>query len=417
VFRHQLPEWSSRFNVGLFLDTNGYNDPYGRFDLLLAAGARRFIESGAEGAWDRLAHFRSSCRDWVVGHCCYELKDSAFGPGSPKPDGIGLPALYFFQPDILLLVRGTEVHIGIDGDRHAARAILEEITSLPAAPDPGARRPISWQSRMTDTEYLGAVRQLQRHLHRGDAYEVNFCREYFAEEVALSPPALFRRLNSLSPAPFSAYYRNGDRHLACSSPERFLRKDGSRVLSQPMKGTASRGRDAGEDERNKAALAASSKERSENVMAVDLVRSDLSGIAAAGSVRVTELFGVYSFPTVHQMVSTVEAVAAAGVKAEDILSRAFPMGSMTGAPKHRVLQLIDTYEHSKRGLFSGSVGYFTPEGDFDFNVVIRSLAYHAGTRYLSFQTGSGITIYSDPERELEECVLKGRALRQAAETS
>lgn len=378
---------------------------------------REFIESGPEGAWDRLARFRSSCADWVAGHCCYELKDAAFGPGSPKPDGIGLPALYFFRPDILLLAGGGELRIGLYGDSRAARAVLEEITGLPLAQDSAPPRRISWQSRMTDGEYVGAVELLQRHLHRGDAYEVNFCREYFAEDIVVSPPALFRRLNSLSPAPFSACYRNGDRHLACSSPERFLRKDGRRVLSQPMKGTAPRGRDAAEDQRNKTALAASPKERSENVMAVDLVRSDLSGIAVPGSVRVSELFGVYSFPSVHQMVSTVEAVAADGATPEDILSRAFPMGSMTGAPKHRVLQLIDECERSKRGLFSGSVGYFTPEGDFDFNVVIRSLAYHAGSRYLSFQTGSGITIYSDPERELEECVLKGRALRRAAETA
>ena len=157
-------------------------------------------------------------------------------------------------------------------------------------------------------------------------------------------------------------------------------------------------------------ISGSKKYKSENVMVVDLVRNDVSQVSRAGSVIVEELFGIYSFPQVYQMISTIKGELKDETSFMDIIRACFPMGSMTGAPKKRVLELIDQYEKSNRGLFSGAVGYIAPGGDFDFNVVIRSILYNAQNRYLSFQVGSGITFYSDPLREWEECLLKAKAI-------
>ncbi|HEX5552437.1 MAG TPA: anthranilate synthase component I family protein [Chitinophagaceae bacterium] len=383
----------------------------------MAAGTVKALQVDGDQPWEQLRRFRTACADWIFGHFSYDLKEGASGENAGQPDGIGFPRLFFFQPEILILWQKDALRIGVAGAKGsaAAKVVFDQIRQRPADPLVPPSPELNWQTRMSRQQYLDAVRRLQQHLQRGDAYEINFCREFFAENVTLAPSALFERLNRLSPAPFAAYYRVGDRHLLCSSPERFLQKNGPVVISQPIKGTAPRGKNAREDELYKSALSASAKERSENVMAVDLVRNDLSRTALPGTVRVKELFGVYSFPQVHQLITTIEARVDPGVAPEEIISHAFPMGSMTGAPKHRVLQLIDAHERTRRGIYSGALGYFTPAGDFDFNVVIRSLAYHAANRYLSFQTGSGITIYSDPERELEECLLKGRAMQRAVQ--
>jgi para-aminobenzoate synthetase component 1 len=218
---------------------------------------------------------------------------------------------------------------------------------------------------------------------------------------------------TISPNPFAALYRLHDRYLLCASPERFICKKGLRISSQPMKGTIKRDlSNKSEDEKLKEELKASAKDQSENVMVVDLVRNDLSRICNDGSVKVDELFGIYSYPQVHQMISTINGELKEDILFSEIIEATFPMGSMTGAPKYRVMQLIDEYEEGARGIFSGSVGYVDENGDFDFNVVIRSMMYNASSKYLSYQVGSGITFYSDPEMEWEECLLKGQAIKK-----
>jgi para-aminobenzoate synthetase component 1 len=410
-------QWASGFNISCYLDSNNYPDPYGRFDVLLAVGAMQSItiRESKNDAWEQLYHFRKACADWLVGHFSYDLAEGMAGRTSSLADGIAFPAMFFFQPEILLLLKKDRLKIGLPpaGNESVARNIYEEINHAPLWSG-GYRQPhIHWQTRMDTRRYLESVKALQQHLHRGDAYEINFCREFFAENIPIDPLISFEHLNRLSPAPFSVCYRIQDKYLLCSSPERFIQKAGSTVISQPMKGTISRGRDIEEDETRKQQLMTSAKEQSENVMAVDLVRNDLSQTAVPGTVRVKELFGVYSFPQVHQMVTTIASEVHHTVKPEQIIAKAFPMGSMTGAPKYRVLQLINEFECTRRGIFSGTVGYFTPEGDFDFNVVIRSLVYNAANKYLSYQTGSGITIYSNPEQELAECLLKAQAIQRA----
>ena len=274
------------------------------------------------------------------------------------------------------------------------------------------------ENRISKQEYLGIIEKLKYHIHRGDCYEINFCQEFFAEEAIIDPLEVYQKLSSLSPNAFSAFYKLEDKFLICASPERFLKKEGGKILSQPIKGTSSRFlQDKINDEKSRQDLYASEKDRSENVMVVDLVRNDLSRICKEGTVKLEELYGIYSFPQVHQMISTVSGELKENVSFTEIIRATFPMGSMTGAPKKRVMELIDQYEETKRGIFSGALGYIDPGGDlpagqagFDFNVIIRSILYNASDKYLSFLVGSGITFLSDAEKEYEECLLKAKAM-------
>ncbi len=268
------------------------------------------------------------------------------------------------------------------------------------------------QNRISQENYLTTIKKIQQQILRGDCYELNFCQEFYAENASIDPIAVYHQLTELSPNPFAALYKLNDKYCLCASPERYLKKTGYMVISQPIKGTAKRDLvNKLQDEYSKTSLLNSNKERSENVMVVDLVRNDLSKICEEGTVKVDELFGIYSFPQVHQMISTVSGRLQKDLHWVDAIKATFPMGSMTGAPKKRVMELIEQYEQTKRGLFSGSIGYINPDGDFDFNVVIRSLLYNSTAQYLSFQTGGAITFYSDAAQEYEESLLKAEAIK------
>lgn len=203
--------------------------------------------------------------------------------------------------------------------------------------------------------------------------------------------------------------------MLSASPERYLKKDGETIISQPIKGTAKRSKNILEDDRLKIALSQDTKERSENIMIVDLVRNDLSKTAIKGSVKVEELTKVYTFDQVHQMISTVTSKVEETTHPVDVIKSTFPMGSMTGAPKISAMRIIEDLEASKRGLYSGSVGYFSPTGNFDFNVVIRSILYNKTKKYVSYSVGGAITAKSDPLKEYEECLLKAKAMRTVLE--
>ena len=248
------------------------------------------------------------------------------------------------------------------------------------------------------------------HIHRGDIYEANFCMEFYAENAQIEPLEIYQKLNTISEPPFAAYFKNNFQYLLSASPERYLRKEGLKVISQPIKGTARRSFDLEQDEQLKSDLAQNEKERSENIMIVDLVRNDLSQTATKGSVQVEELCQIYTFKQVHQMISTIVSEVENTTSPIEILRTTFPMGSMTGAPKISAMQIIEELEETKRGLYSGAVGYFTPNGDFDFNVVIRSILYNSENQYLSFSVGSAITSQAIPENEYEECLLKAKAM-------
>ncbi len=319
--------------------------------------------------------------------------------------------MQFFVPEVVCLIeRGSSV-LRIEklaGDAAAIGAEIMREDALPATP----LQKVSFQSRFSKEEYLQRIAVLREHIRNGDCYEITFCNEAYVEDVVLNPQEAFRALNAASPAPFAAFYQDGTMSMMCASPELFIQKDGRIVHSQPIKGTARRSTDFAEDAQLREALRSSEKEQAENVMITDLVRNDLARSCEVGSIRVEELFGIYSFPQVHQMISTVSGVLRDDVPFADAIRHAFPMGSMTGAPKHKVMQLIDYYEAARRELFSGSVGYISPEGDFDFNVVIRSLFYNADVRYLSYQTGGAITWGSDAQSEWEEIRLKAAAMER-----
>jgi para-aminobenzoate synthetase component I len=248
------------------------------------------------------------------------------------------------------------------------------------------------------------------HINRGDIYEANFCMEFFAEKAFINPVEVFKKLDTISDAPFAAFFKNNQHYLLSASPERYLRKEGTKIISQPIKGTSKRFDDEKLDLQSKINLQNDPKERSENIMIVDLVRNDLSHSASKGSVQVEEFCEVYTFKQVHQMISTVVCEVDFSTSLVEIIKSTFPMGSMTGAPKISAMQIIEDLEETKRGLYSGTVGYFTPNNDFDFNVVIRSILYNSQNNYVSFSVGSAITALSEPEKEYEECLLKAKAM-------
>lgn len=403
--------WANRFNIFCLLDNHAYHFQSPVFECLLAAGCKGAISANAGNAFEALKQF-SDARPagWLFGHFGYDLKNETEKLSSTNFDGIQFPDMYFFEPEIVLQLSQAEVSITAATD---PVAIFEQVNNSAALV--ASHRTPSFQisSRFSRQEYIDTVKKLQQHIVRGDCYEINFCQEFYAAGVQVEPIAVYSRLSEISPNPFSALYKLNEQYCICASPERYLKKVGNKIISQPIKGTAQRNlQDEELDSRSRQQLIQSEKERSENVMVVDLVRNDLSRVCKQGTVKVEELFGIYSFPQVHQMISTIVGEVGAGVHWVDIIKATFPMGSMTGAPKKRVMELIETYEHSKRGLFSGAIGYRAPDGDFDFNVVIRSVFYNASSRYLSFQAGSAITFISDPEMEYEETVLKAAAIRK-----
>ena len=266
------------------------------------------------------------------------------------------------------------------------------------------------EQRISKENYIFKISKMLEHIHRGDIYEANFCMEFYVENAVINPLEIYQKLNSISEPPFAVYFKNNSNFLLCASPERYLKKENYKIISQPIKGTSKRSFDIEEDEVLKLDLENNPKERSENIMIVDLVRNDLSRTAIKSSVNVEELCKIYTFKQVHQMISTIVSEVENTTSPVAILQTTFPMGSMTGAPKIAAMQIIEDLEETKRGLYSGAVGYFTPNGDFDFNVVIRSILYNSENQYLSFSVGSAITSLSEPENEYEECLLKAKAI-------
>lgn len=412
--KKRLLSASRQFSCFLLLDSNEH--PRSRYPFIAAAGK---VISTNDLPWHSMLEKLEEItrrKDWIFGHITYDVKNEIEQLTSANHNGIGFPDLYFFQPEYVFMANDHELHVQYHSsiDEAEARSLVDEILSS-GEEETEEHVGANIHPRITRDHYIEQVKKIKQHIRHGDIYEVNFCQELYAENAVINPSRVFSDLNAISRAPFSAYYKLNDHYLMCASPERFLSKQGSRIISQPIKGTARRGSSAAEDEQLRMELAASEKERSENVMIVDLVRNDLSKIARRGSVKVDELFGIYTFRQVHQMVSTVSAEVREGVSFADIIRATFPMGSMTGAPKVKAMQLIEQYESTKRGIYSGTIGYIDPEGNFDLNVVIRSIAWNAASKYLSFMAGSAITDRSDPASEYEECMVKAAAMLKVLE--
>jgi len=426
VFKCHLRAWADSHALALYLDSNTTNpavlptangqEPT-TWECLVAAGGAAVFQADSGKGFEGLQAFYDQKKDWLFGFFGYDLKNETEKLESHHPDGLGLPDLFFFQPEIVVGVRlpqsnptvaEVEIHT-LSIPPESVVATIQKTTLPTRTPSQGLRL----LPRMAKPDYLAKVQAVREHIVAGDVYELNLCQEFFAEDARIEPLAVFERLNARARAPFSAYLRLNDRYLLCASPERFLKKQGDTLISQPIKGTRRRLADATADAQAREDLRHSEKDRAENVMIVDLVRNDLARNCLPGTVRVAELFGVYSFPTVHQMISTICGTLRPGVHPIQALRDAFPMGSMTGAPKVMAMALIERYEHTRRGLYSGAVGYFAPNGDFDFNVVIRSILHNAATGYLSCQVGGAIVYDSVPEQEYEECLTKLEAMEKS----
>ena len=419
LFKEQLLLWSKQFNRLSVLDSHDVNQKvnskkeYNSYELLAGIDALQEIQLDAN-CFDTLKQTYDANQDWWFGFMTYDLKNELENLSSENFDGVQMPALHFFQPRWVFALQETKLEVHYfekENSEGEVQSLMNEILSTQI--DEVKMSPVSnIKHRISRGEYLDAVNALKEHIRLGDIYEVNFCQEFYAEQAKINPLETFRSLRQVSPTPYSCYYSLGDRFLLSASPERYIKKQGAKIISQPIKGTAKRGKTPEEDNQIKEFLFTDPKERAENIMIVDLVRNDLSRTAAKGTVKVEELCGIYSFPQVHQMISTIVSELRGDTHFVDCIKHTFPMGSMTGAPKVRAMKLIEKYEVTKRGLFSAAVGYITPEADFDFNVVIRSIQYNAKDDYLSFMVGGAITMQSDPEKEYEECLLKAKAIKQ-----
>ncbi len=417
-FKQKLFQWSSQFHEIAWLDSNNYPQTASNFEAVLAVEAFTALKTDHHGAFEQLKEYQEVTKDWIFGYLSYDLKNDIENLSSKNFDGLEFPDLYFFQPQKLILVGKEKVefrYLKMVDDEIASdyEEILQLELSLTSNSLEDKKKINPIQSRISKEEYLSKVSEMLEHIHRGDIYEANFCQEYFAENRAIDPAKVFLDLNEISSPPFASFLKLEDYYLLSASPERYIKKEGNKVISQPIKGTARRAEDAEDDNKIIEMLSKDPKELSENVMIVDLVRNDISRVAKKGSVQVDELCKVYSFKQVHQLISTISAELELGCTPVEVLQATFPMGSMTGAPKISAMKIIEDLEESKRGLYSGAVGYFTPEGDFDFNVVIRSILYNASSKYVSFSVGGAITSRSIPEQEYEECQLKAKAMLEA----
>ncbi len=415
AFKEKLLNWSQQFREVVLLDSNDFEQKYTSFDFLVAVDALTSIETDALNGFYDLSQYQQITKDYIFGYLSYDLKNDVEKLTSANYDGLEFPELFFFQPKKIFKVKGNQLTAEylLMCDDELENDLLEiENFEIKTESFPTKTK---IQQRISKESYLEKIAKMQQYIQRGDIYEANFCMEFFAEDTSINPTEIYGKIQEISAPPFACYLKNNKNYLLCASPERYLRKQNNTVISQPIKGTAKRGENPKEDAKIKTELAKNQKERSENVMIVDLVRNDLSRTATKGSVHAEELCGVYTFRQVHHLISTITSEVTDNQSLTEIITSTFPMGSMTGAPKISAMKIIEELEETKRGLYSGAVGYFTPSGDFDFNVVIRSILYNSRKKYVSFSVGSAITALSIPEKEYDECLLKAKAMRTVLE--
>ena len=413
TLKQQLLQWSQQFDEVAWLDSNDHAQTHGNYSAILAVDAFTALKTDSQNAFEKLDEYQTATKDWLFGSLSYDLKNDIEDLSSKNIDGPEFPQMYFFQPKKVFLFTNSEVTLSylnmVDDELQSDwEAILA--TSLPQKTI--SKQPLTPQARTSKQSYLQKVDTLLQHIQKGDVYEANFCQEFFCEGVSLDPTAAFWKLNELSKPPFATFLKLEQHYILSASPERYLKKQGTHIVSQPIKGTAKRSTCSKEDAALVLQLQKDPKERSENIMITDLVRNDLSRIAKKGTVAVQELCKIYTFEQVHQMISTITCEVCESTRPVEIIKKTYPMGSMTGAPKVSAMKIIETLEDARRGAYSGAVGYVAPNCDFDFNVVIRSILYNAATQYVSFSVGGAITAKSIPESEYQECLLKAKAMHE-----
>ena len=418
-FKTKLLLSSDQFSEFALMDSNGFNNHatkfnYFEFDFLAACGSIKNILGNNHNDFQKLDDLNKNNNDWLFGFLTYDLKNELENLKSNNIDNLSFPNLHFFIPEFVIIGKNNQIcihyhqHLYSETEVHA---FIDRINNKDINHLPDNDMKININSRFSKDEYIKTVKDFKNHIKHGDIYEANFCQEFYSN-VEINPLTSYLKLKDVSPTPFSCFYKLNDKYLISASPERYIKKKGYKIISQPIKGTIKRSPNKEEDNRLKDQQKNDPKERAENVMIVDLVRNDLSKTATSRSVKVEELYGIYSFSQVHQMISTIVSNVKSTTNIIDIIKSTFPMGSMTGAPKISAMQLIEKYEKTKRGLYSGAVGYISPDKDFDFNVVIRSILYNHSKKYVSYTVGGAITSMSVPENEYEECLIKAKAINQ-----
>lgn len=408
-FRLKALAWAEQFTNVAYYNPNDIAYPHQGFKHFLGVSSNPALAFDEASSLKDLRKFIGEQDTLLCGYLGYDLKNQIEKLHSQNQDHINFPLLHFFQPELYIFFNIE--YITIYFPEYLTQDFLSIILATPT-PELASPKGFKINQRVSREKYKDNVQRIKQHIAQGEVYELNYCMEFYAEQIQIEPLPLYLALNAASPTPFSGYLKCNDKFLLCASPERFLKKEGSKIVSQPIKGTIKRGRTPEEDKALQQQLRTDEKELAENMMIVDLVRNDLRRSCASGTVKVEEFFGIYGFKQVSQMISTIIGELRPECDLVSALLGAFPMGSMTGAPKISAMQIIEELEETKRGLYSGAFGYILPNQDCDFNVVIRSLQYNASTGYLSFMVGSAITFDSDPDKEYEECLLKAKAIMQ-----
>ena len=379
---------------------------YINYDVLAGVGKKAILISNND-SFEKLNKLHAQKKDWLFGYLSYDLKNEIEELSSNNTDNFNTDNLTFFVPEYVILLNNDKLEIQT---HHSIESCNEFVKAFNFSDFTNYKPQVNFSRRDDKESYLNKIEKIKNHIQIGDIYEMNYCQEFYASDVKIDAESVFLELNKRMQTPFSSFLKLKNQYILSASPERFLRKKGTHLLSQPIKGTRKRGKTKLEDSSLMNELKTSQKDISENVMITDLVRNDLSITAKKESIKVEELCKVYTFRKVHQMISSISSEIDAGINFTDVLKAAFPMGSMTGAPKLRAMELIEHFEDFKRGVFSGAVGYITPQADFDFNVVIRTILYNLATDYLSIGVGGAITIKSDAMQEYEECLIKAKPL-------
>lgn len=403
LFKKQCLVWAQQFSCFVCIDNNKFPDKYHQEEYILAVDSISKIQLNNEtDAFKKLKDFQENTKHTIYGYISYDLKNDVEKLTSNNKDSLGFPCLFFMQPryeikiekDFCIINRN---YIEASYIKDAIEAVVLELEKT---------LNVSWQQTVSKEEYLNKVKQIQTDIEEGTVYEVNYCYENYAENLHLNPINVFNKINEKVKAPFSSCIKVYNNYVVSFSPERFMQMKDGKMLSQPIKGTRKKDNNAILNNKLKQDLFNDEKEKAENVMIVDLVRNDFARSAKTGTIKVDELFGIYEFENIIQMISTISAQKSNEIHAIDALKSCFPMGSMTGAPKIKAMELIEKYENTRRGVYSGAIGYIKANGDLDFSVVIRTLLYNLESKYLSYSVGGAITYDSVAEKEWEETITK-----------
>lgn len=408
TFAQKLKQYTAEFNPCVVLDSCNISPQLvkGNFKIIAAFGGNNTIEPTSNNL-NFLNNLYNS-KSWYFGVLGYNLKNEIENLHSQNNSCFRWKDMCFFKPATVITIDFDD-RVSIYGDK--PDEVIRRISETKIIDEPYFISQKLKNIEIDKENYISKVTQIKNEIINGNVYELNLCLRFLYKNIDFfNPLNFYNNLTKNSPAPFSGYFAAGSKHIVCSSPERFLSKNKNKLVSQPIKGTIGRSNDEKQDYYNKLKLKTSEKDQAENVMIVDLVRNDLAKISVPGSVKVEELFGIYSYSQVHQMVSTISSELNAGIGLREIIEATFPMGSMTGAPKIAAMQKIETFEDFNREWYSGSLGYISPNGDFDFNVLIRTAFYDKELNSFAYYSGGAITIDSDPEEEYEELFVKVKAI-------